>query len=101
MRGRPTCMLSRLVTRLPLARAARFMSSATTTDALKGDIEQLNMLIRTLKDGQELADAKKRLGELKKQLGAAGGGGDKKKRERLLLKTPKVAQSPRDLNVES
>ncbi|KZV93088.1 class II aaRS and biotin synthetase [Exidia glandulosa HHB12029] len=68
------------------------MSTAPTLDAIKHDIEQLNTRIRSLDAGPELVDAKKRLGELKKQLGvatAAAGGGAQKKRERLLLKTPK------------
>ena len=67
-------------------------------DALKEEIDQQQSLFNDLRaqkaDAATLDEAKKRLADLKKQLGqskaAAGVKDGGKKRERLLLKTAKV-----------
>ena len=67
-------------------------------DALKEEIDKQQTLFNDLRaqkaDAATLDEAKKRLADLKKQLGqskaAAGVKGGGKKRERLLLKTAKV-----------
>lgn len=69
-----------------------------TADSLNQEIAQQTTLFNELRqqnaDSALVEEAKKKLGELKKSLGAltnlASGGKDAKKRERLLLKTAKV-----------
>lgn len=69
-----------------------------TTESLSQEIAQQNTLCNDLRQQNAEASlqegAKKKLGELKKALGAltkaTGGGKETKKKERLLLKTAKV-----------
>lgn len=72
--------------------------SMATAESLNQDIAQQTTLLNNLRlqnaEASAVEEAKKKLGELKKNLGAltkaAGGGKDAKRKERLLLKTAKV-----------
>lgn len=89
--------------RLPSFFAVHIHTSPTlramaTTESLNQEIAQQNTLCNDLRqqnaEASLVEEAKKKLGELKKSLGAlnkaAAGGKETKKKERLLLKTAKV-----------
>jgi hypothetical protein len=89
-------LIYRSLPKLPAQATVRKMATLETLNAeLSQQTELFNRLRVDGSEPEQLEETKKRLQDLKKQIGAlksAGGaaGKDAKKKERLLLKTPKV-----------